>query len=134
MDIRFTHVRLLVKDFKACFRFYRDTLGFTPVWGDENGGYADFETGSVAIAMFDRSAMADAIGKGHLPLEAACKDTAALIFEVPDVDGAAHELKSKGCQFETEPADQSGWGIRAAHFRDPDGNLLEINQPLNRTD
>ncbi len=133
MDIRFTHVRLLVKDFKACFRFYRDTLGFTPVWGDESGGYADFSTGSVAIAMFDRTAMADAIGKGHLPLEAPCKDTAALIFEVPDVDGATHELKRTGCQFETEPADQSGWGVRTAHFRDPDGNLIEINQPLNST-
>lgn len=22
------------------------------------------------------------------------------------------------------------WGIRTAHLRDPDGNLIEINQPL----
>ncbi len=131
MDIRLTHVRLLVKDFKACFRFYRDILGLEPVWGDESGAYANFETGSVAIALFGRAAMADTIGKGDLPLEAASKDTACLIFEVPDVDGAAHGLKSKGCRFETEPTDYSGWGIRAAHFRDPDGNLIEINQPLN---
>ena len=134
MDITFTHVRLLVKDFKASFRFYRDILGLRPVWGDENGGYADFETGSAAIALFGRTAMADAVGKGDLPLEAPCKDTACLIFEVPDVDGAAHELNSKGCQFETEPTDHPGWGIRAAHFRDPDGNLIEINQPLDQTE
>jgi hypothetical protein len=25
-----THVRLLVDDFPACFRFYRDVLGLTP--------------------------------------------------------------------------------------------------------
>ena len=134
MDIRFTHVRLLVKDFKACFRFYRDILGLKPVWGDESGGYAAFDTGSVAIALFGRAAMADVIGKGGLPLEAASKDTGALIFEVPDVAGAAQELKGKGCQFETEPTDQSAWGVRTAHFRDPDGNLIEINQPLNRTE
>ena len=134
MDIRFTHVCLLVRDFKACFRFYRDILGFKATEGDENGGYASFETGNAAIALFGRTAMADAIGKGDLPLDAECQDTASLIFEVPDVDGATRELKSKGCRFDTELTDQPGWGIRAAHFRDPYGKLIEINQPLNRTE
>jgi catechol 2,3-dioxygenase-like lactoylglutathione lyase family enzyme len=30
--------------------------------------------------------------------------------------------------------DRPEWGIRTAHFRDPDGNLIEINQPLKETE
>jgi len=47
-----------------------------------------------------------------------------------NVDEVTKELKAKGVVFETGPIDRSEWGIRTAHFRDPDGNLIEINQPL----
>ncbi|MBT9437999.1 MAG: VOC family protein [Desulfobacterales bacterium] len=134
MEIKFTHVRLLVKDYQLCFRFYRDMLGFKAIWGDESGGYADFETGSAIIALFGRNAMADAIGKSGLPFEAAAQDTVSLIFEVPNVDEATQELKAKGVVFETEPTDRSVWGIRTAHFRDPDGNLIEINHALSESE
>jgi catechol 2,3-dioxygenase-like lactoylglutathione lyase family enzyme len=40
------------------------------------------------------------------------------------------DLKAKGITFITEPQDRAHWGIRTAHFRDPDGNLLEIYNPL----
>jgi lactoylglutathione lyase len=33
--VRLTHVRLLVDDYDACFRFYRDMLGLEPTFGDE---------------------------------------------------------------------------------------------------
>jgi catechol 2,3-dioxygenase-like lactoylglutathione lyase family enzyme len=59
---QFTHVRLLVADFPACFRFYRDVLGLEVGWGDENDGYADFKTGQTTIALFGRQEMAEAIG------------------------------------------------------------------------
>jgi len=29
-----------------------------------------------------------------------------------------------------KPKNMNDWGIRLAHFRDPDGNLIEINQPI----
>ncbi len=131
MEIKLTHIRLLVEDYAACFRFYRDVLGFKPCWGDENSGYADFETGT-AIALFGREAMAEAVGKADLPPDALTKDRAALIFEVPNVDQATSELKDRGIAFETEPADRLEWGVRTAHFRDPAGNLIEINQPLKQ--
>ena len=31
--MKLTHVRLLVTDFPACFRFYRDVMGLTATWG-----------------------------------------------------------------------------------------------------
>jgi catechol 2,3-dioxygenase-like lactoylglutathione lyase family enzyme len=38
--MRLTHIRLLVADYLACFRFYRDVMGLAVAWGDENGPYA----------------------------------------------------------------------------------------------
>jgi len=133
MDIKFTHIRLLVKNYQSCFKFYRDVLGYKVIWGDEKGGYADFETESAIIALFSRDAMADVVSKSDLPSDVTVQDTASLIFEVPNVDKASQELKAKGVVFETEPMDRPEWGIRTAHFRDPDENLIEINQPLKET-
>ena len=39
--MRFSNVRLLVKDFAGCFKFYTEQLGLEPAWGDENSGYAN---------------------------------------------------------------------------------------------
>ena len=41
--MRFSNVRLLVKDFAGCFKFYTEQLGLEPAWGDENSGYASFK-------------------------------------------------------------------------------------------
>lgn len=128
-DFAFTHTRLLVTDYRACFRFYRDVLGFDVEWGDEDGGYADFRTGETTLALFDRTAMADAVGAGDEPLNAKQQDDVAVIFAVESVDEAYEQLESKA-EVVTEPHDQPEWGIRVAHFRDPAGTLLEINEPL----
>jgi len=131
MTIQHTYERLLVDDFAAQFRFYRDVMGFKPTYGDENDGiYAEFDTGTPALALFRRDFMAAAVNKADKPADADCQDRHLLIFQVENVDDAASELKSRGVRFETEPQDQTAWGIRVAHFRDPDGNLLEINAAL----
>jgi lactoylglutathione lyase len=67
--LKFTHVRLLVKNYEECFRFYRDVLGFEVGWGDEKSMYADFKTGEGAvIALFARTHMAKAIGTPSIPI------------------------------------------------------------------
>lgn len=132
MDLRSIHTRLLVRDYAACFRFYRDVLGLAPGFGDEQSGYADFALGETTLALFARQEMADAVGTGALLPVAARQDDVALIAAVADVDQAAEALRAKGVALVTEPHDQPDWGIRVAHFRDPDGTLIEINQPLSR--
>jgi catechol 2,3-dioxygenase-like lactoylglutathione lyase family enzyme len=127
----FTHVRLLVSDLKACFRFYRDVLEFDVLWGDDEGSYASFKTDRTILALFKRQAMAEAIGSADKPSHVDCQDRVALIFEVDDVDVAYQRLRDTGITFLTEPLDRPDWGIRAAHFRDPDGNLIEIYNNLD---
>ncbi len=130
MDYKFTYTRLLVADFKACFLFYRDILGFKATFGSEDDVYADFDTGNVTLALFAKQSMSEAVGTTQLPADAKTQDTVCLCFAVENVDAACEQLKKQGVGLVTEPADRAGWGIRAVHFRDPAGNLIEINQPL----
>lgn len=133
MDLSYTYTRLLVNDFAACFRFYRDVLGLTPSFGEETGSYADFDAGAVAIALFSRQEMADAVGAGNLPSERNAQDRVALIFTVENVDTKAADLASRGAQFIRQPHDRPDWGGRVAHFRDPDGTLIELFQSIPMT-
>ena len=61
-------------------------------------------------------------------------DKVAIIFEVDDVDRALEDLRKRGAPVSAEPTDQTDWGIRVAYIRDPDGNLIELNAPLEMTD
>ena len=130
MHLTCTHCRLLVDDYRGCFVFYRDVLEFPVAWGDETSGYAEFETGGFRLAVFGRADMAQVLGTVNLPSDAACQDRAAVIFRADDLDGTCRKLVAKGVNPVTEPAERPDWGIRTVHFRDPAGNLIEINQRL----
>ncbi len=130
MPFKYTHTRLLVGNFRACFLFYRDALSFKPTFGTEESSYADFDTGSLHIALFDKGEMAATIGTTTLPARLPTQDHVCLVLSVEDVDAACAHVRAQGVALVTEPTDHPDWGIRTAHFRDPDGNLIEINQPL----
>lgn len=130
MSFKYEFTRLLVTNFRACFRFYRDALGLTPGFGSEDDTYADFVVGSVNISLFDKAEMTAALGTQALPARPASQDHICLVFACPDVDAAVARLGAHGFAPVVEPTDHPDWGIRTAHFRDPDGNLVEINQPL----
>ena len=128
--IRSTHVRLLVSDYDKEFRFFRDVLGFKSTYGAEGENYADFDCNGVCIALFKRNLMSEDVKTSAKPVQSDSQDRVALIFGVADVDAITVKLKSEGVHFVTEPHDRKDWGIRVAHFRDPDGNLIEINHGL----
>jgi catechol 2,3-dioxygenase-like lactoylglutathione lyase family enzyme len=126
------HARLLIKDYQACFLFYRDIMEFEVTWDD--GNYTGFQDGGMRLALFKRHMMAETIGNIDKPIDAECQDKLALIFEVADVDEYHRQLREKGVQFVKDPLDYPSWGIRAAFFRDPDGNLIEINSGLSASE
>ena len=131
MNTRLTHLRLLVENFSECEKFYRDVMRFEPRFTDGQGVYQEFDTGtSVIIALFGRAMMAEVVGTDTRPSSADAQDTVAFCFQVPDVDEAFRSLRTSDIDFVTEPHDEKAWMIRVAHFRDPAGNLIEINAPL----
>jgi lactoylglutathione lyase len=128
--IKLTHIRLLVSHVQACLSFYRDALEMQVLWADEDGHYVSFKTGDIVLALNKKQAMAEVVGRSDRSARTDCQDPIALILAVDDVDVAYQELMAKGVAFVTKPMDRVHWGIRTAHFRDPDGNLIEINESL----
>ena len=98
------------------------------LWGDENGTYADFDVDGSKLAMFIREPMADAIGAERPELKSEQQDYICLVFAVEDVDSAYISLIQNRVVPINEPHDRKYWGIRCFNFRDPDGNILEINR------
>lgn len=123
-------IMLLVDDIPACVAFYRDVLGFTPAVLVEGDIYAEFDTGSVRLSLYSREMLAGLIGTQTMPAPSTGQDRLLLSIAVEDVDAAYRDLRAKGVTFVTPPTDRPVWALRTAHFRDPDGNLLEINQNI----
>jgi catechol 2,3-dioxygenase-like lactoylglutathione lyase family enzyme len=129
--LKLTHTRLLVDNIDACYRFYRDTLGFKPRFDGEGSVYAEFDMGGHMLALFSRKLMNDVVAPKARHTRDDAPDSVVVTFEVPDVDAVAAHLRQRGVSFISEPHDQKDWLLRVAHFRDPDGNLIEINAGLS---
>lgn len=126
-------IRLLVKDFDKCFEFYSKILGLPTTWGKPGGEYASFDMGMPSgLSIFKTDLMAAAVGNSDKPLPENHREKMLIVLKVEDVDASYKDLVAKGVSFVNEPADKTGWGMRAAHFRDPEGNLLEIWSELSR--
>ena len=125
--MQLNQVRLLVTNFDACFRFYRDVVHLPVGFANEGDVYADFRLGGdLTLALFERQAMAQAIGTTDLPATANSQDRVLLTFTVDDLEGSIAALQAHGVELVAQPTDRPDWGMRTAHFRDPDGNLIEI--------
>ncbi|MER5881096.1 VOC family protein [Streptomyces sp. NPDC060235] len=121
-------VRLLVSDFAACYRFYAEILGLKPQSGATGGPYEKFSpvTGSAGIALQDRAMMAEVLGEigedvtGHRSL---------VVLRVDDLDTYCEQLVSRGADVLHGPAPMTD-RMRVAHLKDPEGNLVELQEWL----
>lgn len=130
MRFQDTTLRVLVrKNYGACFDFYTEKLGLVPVWGDRNGPYTSFSVSADAppcFAIFSGDNMSDFPGYVQ-PEQQTQPDTITAILPTDDLDGDYKRLCELGVQFVSEPRMMEGWGMRCTYFRDPEGNLFELN-------
>ena len=131
--MKFAGVRLLVKDYKKCFKFYTEKLGFEPLWGDKESGYASFKVadGIEGFAIFVSDDMAPAVGNVDKEQPVGYREKSMVSFEVENVEDAYRALLLKGIEFVNQPTDMPEWGMRVVHFRDPEENLIELYTPLH---
>jgi len=121
---------LLVSDFDECFRFYSDTLGLKVAFGREGESYATLiANGGRRISLFERGKMAEAIGGTNL-FESGPSDQFSLAFDVVDLEATMDTLREKGVRFITPLLIRRDWGIRTVFLRDPDGNLIELEEGI----
>jgi lactoylglutathione lyase len=128
--MRLTHVRLLVDEFEACLSFYRDKMRLPVSLEAGDGVYAEFDAGDASLAIYRRHLMSDVIGASDRPRDERRADDVVVTFSVESVDDTVEELKGRGVDVVTNAHNQDAWMIRVAHFRDPDGHLIEINAPI----
>lgn len=131
--MRFNQIRLLVDDFDACFRFYRDVLNLPVGFGNEGDVYADFKLGGdQTLALYRRSDMAAAIGSDAG--SSGSGDQTVIVFGVDDLQATVNKLQQHNVELVAGQTERPEWGMRTAHFRDPDGHLIEIFVPLEMRD
>ena len=117
---------LFVQDLAGCTAFYRDTFKLQYRGSDANSANFLLEEG-LPMILLSPSGAANLLGTEANKLKIDGAPRGLLAASVADVDAAYAELKAKGVTFVRPPTDQN-WGLRTAHFADPEGNLWEINQ------
>ena len=124
--------RIPAQDLERARAFYRDKLGLTPA--EERPGGLRYRCGNGAFSLFQSSGKASG-------------DHTQMAWEVEDIAGVVELLKSRGVVFEeydvpglktiNNVAEVTGnypstgaSGEKGAWFRDSEGNLLAIGQPM----
>jgi catechol 2,3-dioxygenase-like lactoylglutathione lyase family enzyme len=110
-----------VRDLDEATAFYEKTLGLTRV--GENPGGVEYRSGTARLFVY--------------PSEFAGTNKATTaVWQVDDLEGTVRELKTKGVAFEhydhlsdtTREGEIHAVGaFKIAWFKDPTGNILEVN-------
>lgn len=120
-------VELFVRDLETCAAFYRDTLGLEVTHSDAES--VIFKIGDVYFFVTNTKGASDLISEGKMEVTLAGGPRGLLAVEVEDVDATYEVFKAKGVTFLRPPIDQP-WGLRTAHFVDPEGNPWEIHHDI----
>jgi predicted enzyme related to lactoylglutathione lyase len=105
------------QDLGAAQRFYGEVLGLpmSKTWGSENPVGAEYETGSLTVAL---------VASERLGIEYRTH-THPIAFRVDDVAAARAELEARGVEFFGDTVDS---GVcHMAYFKDVDGNALMLH-------
>lgn len=141
------HAAISTANLDRLVAFYRDVMGFEPVdqtaWPkgsdliDEVVGLKGsvarqvmLNAGNCYIEIFEYSAPEARPGE---PLRACDRGYTHLCFDVTDIDAEYERLTKAGVKFNRAPPVFEGAGVRATYGRDPDGNIIEI-QEVQRAD
>jgi catechol 2,3-dioxygenase-like lactoylglutathione lyase family enzyme len=124
--------RLPAQDLERARRFYAEKLGLEPV--EERPGGLRYRCGGVDFGLFESAG-------------APSGDHTQMGWEVPDIEATVVALRARGVVFEEyhlpglETVDgiaeiegnypSKGVGEKAAWFRDSEGNLFGIGQPMS---
>jgi predicted enzyme related to lactoylglutathione lyase len=108
-------VTVPTQDLDASMHFYGTVLGlpFVKRWGDMPA--AEYQAGSLTLAVMDPTAFGQEFHPHRLPIA----------FQVDDVAAARAHLEAEGVAFVSETIDS---GVcHQAIFRDPAGNALDLH-------
>ena len=113
-------IGLSVSDVNRAVEFYRDKLGMKFLFTAQNMAF--FDCGGIRLLL-------------GLPEPNQESFRSLIYYKVEDIQAAAETLKSRGIVFESDPrmvARMPDHDLWLAHFRDPDGNVVELMSEVKR--
>jgi catechol 2,3-dioxygenase-like lactoylglutathione lyase family enzyme len=120
---------LAVSDFTASLRFYRDQLGLTEVALYDDPPYATLTAAGARISLAEQGHPApDRPGVSMVASADRSRANVVLVLEVPDASAVREALEARGVPFLAETY-RPPWGGSRFFCVDPDGYLVEIEQP-----
>ena len=118
---------LFARDLHRARDFYQNVMGLEVQYSDDVS--AAFKIDPDTLLILDHAGADALLSPEDVDHEGARGARSVLATGVADVDAAYEELRSKGVEFIRAPEDRS-WGLRCAHFKDPESNVWEIHAPV----
>lgn len=136
MKLRYNYTRLNVENYAACKHFYQEVLGFEVSYANDAKRYAELATGDTKITILDRERLREFIGTKESIIYDPHEAKIVLTFAVDDLDVAVARLKQHDIPLVNNPWQRLEDGLMQGGsittcFRDPDGNLIELEQILS---
>ena len=126
MNTALEWVLFITEQYTAMKAFYASTLGF-PIERDvPEEEFTQFKLNNCFLAIYGKR-----FAEKLFPVKGKPGSAIYSFGESDDIDLQYQQLKKKGVQFIKEPETQA-WGQRTAYFSDPDGNIWEIQQWVNK--
>ena len=120
---------LAVSDFEASLAFYRDRLGLEVVATYDDPPYATLLAAQARISLAEGGHPAeDRPGVAMSAPKDPSQANVVLVLEVEDALAVHRELTAEGVRFLADPYEPA-WGGYRFFCVDPDGYLVEIEQP-----
>ena len=135
------HVNLAVEDIELMKDFYRDALGFTEVvaveWGPDDVAclITGVKRSSAKVAMLKCDNLIVELIQYVKPetrigdrCEPFTRGYTHICLEVTDIDAEYERLSAHGMTFHSPPPPREDRDFRAIYGRDPEGNLIELQE------
>ena len=121
---------LFVEDLQRSKAFYHEMLGLDVEFEDDESVSFKVEGLAFIVLQVDRARVQL---QGEPTATPRAGATAFLTTFSDDVDALHARLVERRIHFFQTPTDQP-WGMRTADFKDPDGHVWEIAQPIEQPD
>lgn len=131
LDKHIVHVStmLAVSDIRRSVAYYREKFGFAPRDEYDMAHIALLERGNLLLYLVSESPpTADKPTVTLIAPDTPDRTPIALVFRVDDCRAVYAELSALGVEFLSPPM-QPEWGGWRCFARDPDGYLIEIEEP-----
>jgi lactoylglutathione lyase len=129
MPVMLAYAILFAADLERSIRFYRDVLQIPLRFSTDS--YAEFDTEGAKFGLYARTELPGLIDT-EAPPGAPPWPQGEIAFFVEDPDAEHERLRHAGVTILAPPTDRP-WGERTLHLADPDGNVIELTRPKQRS-